>query len=217
MAAEPAHSSPAVLFARQPICDARQKVVGYELLFRGERGLDGSVLDDRAATAQVLLSAFGDVGLDATVGTARAYLNVSAEFLLEADPLPFGPERVVLELLEHSDPTPALLARLDALRAEGYTIALDDFALTFELVALAQRADIIKVDVRAGGVAEAVRQAELLRRFGATLLAEKVEDDAEQAACAAAGFELFQGWWFCRPEIVEGLSLSSVQLGCLSS
>jgi c-di-GMP phosphodiesterase len=200
------------LFARQPICDAGQRIAGYELLFRGERGAGGEILDDRAATAQVLLSAFDDIGLDGAVGTHRAFINVSARFLLDVDPLPIRPERVVLELLEDAEPVPELLRRLDELRAGGYTIALDDFSFQPRLAPLLARADIVKLDIRALGIPEAIRQAALLPP-GARLLAEKVETPAEQAACAAAGFELFQGWWFCRPELVRGRQIASSLLG----
>jgi c-di-GMP-related signal transduction protein len=38
------------------------------------------------------------------------------------------PEATVLELLEDATPSPALLDRLRALRAQGFRVALDDFA-----------------------------------------------------------------------------------------
>jgi EAL and modified HD-GYP domain-containing signal transduction protein len=217
MATQPAPAAPTALFARQPICDARQRIAGYELLYRGERAGDGAVVDDRAATAQVLTGVLGDVGLDQTVGPHPAFVNVDARFLLDVDPLPLPPTRVVLELLERAEPTPELLARLDALRAEGYRIALDDFVFEPHLAPLVERADIVKIDVRALGVAGAVAAARAYAGYDVTLLAEKVENDAEQAACAAAGFELFQGWWFCRPELIEGTQIPSLSLGCLAA
>src|SRR5262245_21291756 len=109
MGAAPNHASaPArnALFARQPICDERQKVVGYELLHRG------FAADGAAATSSVLVSALGDVGLDATIGSTKAWVNFEADFLLEIDPLPFGPERVVVELIEGAEPTRELLYRI---------------------------------------------------------------------------------------------------------
>jgi EAL and modified HD-GYP domain-containing signal transduction protein len=217
MAPQPAPVAPTTLFARQPICDAHQRIVGYELLYRGDRAANGAILDGHAATAHVLISALGDVGLDQAVGPYPAFVNVTASFLLEVDPLPLAPERVVLELLEDTNPTPALLARMDALRAEGYRIALDDFVPEQRLTPLVDRADIVKLDVRALGVPAAQAAARRLAEHGVTLLAEKVEDDAEQAACAKAGFELFQGWWFCRPELVEGRQIPSLSLNCLGA
>jgi EAL and modified HD-GYP domain-containing signal transduction protein len=217
MAAEPAPGAPTALFARQPICDARQRVAGYELLYRGERAVDGAILDDRAATAQVLTGVLGDIGLDETVGPHPAFINVTSQFLLDVDPLPLPPERVVLELLESTEPTPELLARLDKLRADRYRFALDDFVFHRRLSPLIERADIVKVDVRALGVPAAAATARELAAYNVTLLAEKVEQDAEQHACSAAGFELFQGWWFCRPELIEGTQIPSLSLGLLAA
>src|SRR5437868_6946061 len=113
MPTQPPPAATVALFARQPICDAQRRIAGYELLYRGHRARDGAVTDHRAATAQVLTAAFGDVGLDQTVGPHPAFINVDARFLLDVDPLPLPPQRVVLELLEDAVPSDELLARLD--------------------------------------------------------------------------------------------------------
>jgi EAL and modified HD-GYP domain-containing signal transduction protein len=200
-----------VLVARQPICDADLKVQAYELLHRGD------AVDGEQATAQVLLAACGDIGLGALVGARRAYVNVSRRFLLEVDPLPFEPELVVLELLEDQVIDDALVARLRELTAAGYVLALDDFAYGPEAEPLLRLASIVKVDVRAGDEGHPARQAELLKPYGVTLLAEKVEDDVEFERCRAAGYELFQGWFFCKPEIVSGREIPSASLAAIQA
>jgi EAL and modified HD-GYP domain-containing signal transduction protein len=63
---------------------------------------------------------------------------------------------------------------------------------------------VVKVDVLDGGPEHATRQARLLKPFGVTLLAEKVEDRAMFEHCRDLGYELFQGYFFCKPELVEG-------------
>ena len=206
-------SAPAssVLIARQPICDANLRVQAYELLHRGD------AVDGEQATAQVLLAACGDIGLGALVGERRAYVNVTRRFLLECDPLPFEPELVVLELLEDQLIDDALIDRLDQLSREGYVIALDDFAYGPEADPLLQLASIVKVDVRAGDEGHPARQAKLLARYGVTLLAEKVEDEVEFERCRALGYELFQGWFFCKPELVEGREIPSASLAAIQS
>ena len=200
-----------VLVARQPICDADLNVCAYELLHRGE------AVDGEQATAQVLLAACGDIGLGALVGARRAYVNVSRRFLLEVDPLPFEPELVVLELLEDQLIDDALVNRLKELTGAGYVLALDDFAYGPEAEPLLQLASIVKVDVRAGDEGHPARQARLLSRYGVTLLAEKVEDQVEFERCRALGYELFQGWFFCKPELVEGRAIPSASLAAIQA
>jgi EAL and modified HD-GYP domain-containing signal transduction protein len=200
-----------VLVARQPICDADLQVCAYELLHRGD------AVDGEQATAQVLLAACGDIGLSALVGARRAYVNVSRRFLLEVDPLPFEPELVVLELLEDQLVDDALVDRLRELTAAGYVLALDDFAFGPEAEPLLELASIVKVDVRAGDEGHTARQAGLLKPYGVTLLAEKVEDEQEFERCRALGYELFQGWFFCKPEIVSGREIPSASLAAIQA
>jgi EAL and modified HD-GYP domain-containing signal transduction protein len=199
------------LFARQPICDDLQRVVGYELLHRGFAG------DGLAATSSVLVSALGDIGLDATIGATKAWVNVEAQFLLEIDPLPFGPERIVLELLEGAEPTRPLLERMQLLRNQGFSIALDDFTWDQAMMPLVRLADVIKLDVLALGVDGVAQTVKMLAPFRKTIVAEKVEDVATAEACRAAGATLFQGYWFCRPELVSGRPVPAVRRASLSA
>ncbi|MBI5104325.1 MAG: HDOD domain-containing protein [Solirubrobacterales bacterium] len=199
-----------VAVARQPICDARGRVKAYELLYRGAaRDVTGA-----QATAHVLVSAFADIGLSALVGGRPAFVNVDAPFLLAGD-LPFSPDAVCLELLEDQDPTPELLARLRELTAQGFALALDDFAFRPGTEPLLELATIVKVDLRAGDEGHAARQRELLAPFDVTLLAEKVEDEAEFERCRDLGYELFQGYWFCRPVLVCGREIPAASQAAL--
>jgi EAL and modified HD-GYP domain-containing signal transduction protein len=190
-----------VAVARQPIFDQSQRLQGYELLHRGIAAYG------EQATAQVLLAAFGDIGLRHLVGTQPAWVNVTRRFLLDVDPLPLAPSEVVLELLEDQTLDDELLGRLQELHAAGFQIALDDFTYTSAADDLLGLASIVKVDVMAGGHAHAKRQADLLRPFGVTLLAEKVEDRGMFAYCLGLGYQLFQGYFFCKPEIVSGRAI----------
>jgi EAL and modified HD-GYP domain-containing signal transduction protein len=187
-----------VAVARQPILDQRQQLRGYELLHRG------MAVYGEQATAQVLLAAYGDIGMRRLVGAAPAWINVTRRFLLDTDPLPLSPHDVVLELLENQNLDDDLLGRLQELHAAGFKIALDDFVYDRAADDLLALASIVKVDVLAGGHSHAREQAELLRPFGVALLAEKVEDRGMFAYCLGLGYELFQGYFFCKPEIVTG-------------
>ncbi|HEX8956067.1 MAG TPA: HDOD domain-containing protein, partial [Burkholderiaceae bacterium] len=51
-----------------------------------------------------------------------------------------------------------------------------------------------------------------LKGAPAKLLAEKVETQGEFAHCLALGFDLFQGYYFARPVIIAGKSLTPAQL-----
>src|SRR5690606_30800330 len=120
--------------------------------------------------------------------------------------------RVVLEVLEDNEPDAALIAALREWRQQGYQLALDDFIWQEKLLPMAELADIIKVDVAVLQAAELAEHVQLLRRFDALLLAEKVETQQQFELCHQLGFDLFQGYFLQRPKIVRGVSLPTHQM-----
>ena len=88
---------------RQPIFDRAGDVVGYELLFRGSLDAVEAARRDTYATSQVIVNAFTEFGIAEVVGDRPCFINLTREFLVGDLPLPFGPEQVVLEVLETVD------------------------------------------------------------------------------------------------------------------
>ncbi len=203
------------LVARQPILEVSGRVHAHELLFRGE----GAALTGggERATASVLVSTFLDGRLDEVTAGKPVWVNVSREFLLAVDPLPFPPDRVVLELLEDQHIDHRLLDRLSALRLQGYDIALDDFAWHPGAERLFDLATHVKLDVRALGLDGFAEHVRMLAGRDLVILAEKVETEAEAEATVALGASLLQGFYFARPEAVPGRTLSGPRAAAVRS
>jgi c-di-GMP phosphodiesterase len=206
---------PKVFIARQPIFDRELVVTGYELLFRGANQNVAVISDHDEATSTVVINAFTELGLDNVVGERRAWLNVSRDFLLGgfAKALPRG--RVVLELLEDQQVDDALIESLTDHRARGYEIALDDFAGNEELLPALDHVDIVKVDLLGRDPAAVAEDVDRLSCRGLTLLAEKVETREEYERCLELGFDLFQGYFFCKPERMEARGVAPNRLTML--
>jgi EAL and modified HD-GYP domain-containing signal transduction protein len=193
-----------VLVARQPIFDAFSKVNAHELLYRptAEDLAAGTVLPGPAATARVILAAISDFGLKRLVGDADVHINLSAELIREPIDIPLPPTRMVLEVLEDVEADAAVIAGLQAYKARGFRIALDDFAAVpgqgdQRLLGLA---DFVKIDILlqpADTLADLVADLRA-RKIG--LIAEKVESGEQFDRCRAMGFSGFQGFFLQRPE-----------------
>lgn len=196
-----------VFVARQPVFDASQNLWGYELLFRSGNVSSAGVLDDDSATARVIIDGFS-LASDGVDESASFLINFPSHHLEKHTPLALPPERVVVEVLETVQPTEEVLAALRLFKEKGYTLALDDFVGQPGFEPIIELADIVKVEVL-GMTAEQVRAiaADLRPKVG-TLLAEKVEDVEMFNTCRAAGFDLFQGYFFRRPEVLEGRTVS---------
>ena len=197
------------LVGRQAIFDRQMEVFGYELLYRDGMNNSANIVDGDEATARVMVNTILEMGLDQIAGNAQAFLNLTANFFLSQYYEVLPSKNVVLEVLESIEPTPSVLKALIQARQDGYQIALDDFVLRESHRALMDHADYVKVDVLALTNEELREQVAMFQDYPVRLLAEKVEDQGMYDQCLALGFEFFQGYFFCQPQILEGVSLSS--------
>lgn len=202
---ERSDSAPVEVFvARQPIFDGSQNLAGYELLFRtGAGNFFPAGVDPDTASKEIIGKTLSVFGLDALVGDKLAYVNVTRRTLLEGTYAFLPPGRLVLELLESLRPDPETLAACQAAKRAGYAIALDDFSGQPQLDAFLPLCDVIKVDFQ---IADPDTRMMIAKRHVGSptrLLAEKVESHEEFEEALALGYTYFQGYFFCRPEIMS--------------
>ena len=196
--------------ARQPILDRTQKVFGYELLFRN--GIEDYFNADPELAARSTLDSSLLFGLNTLCHNSRAFVNCTREILLKDLVTLLPSHQTVVEVLETVEPEERVVAACERLKAAGYLIALDDFAPNDPRIPLCGLADIIKVDVRATRLEE---RAGMLRRFGAPkckMLAEKLETVQEFTQARNMGFTYFQGYFFCKPELIVGREVPANRL-----
>ena len=192
-----------VFLGRQPILDRFERLVAYELLFRSGSDNACAVVDNTAATTQVIHHMMGQIGMGVVLGPHRGFINVD-EALLKSELIDhLSPRRVALELLECVEPSPGLLQRCRELRRMGFTIALDDFVFSEQRLPLVSVADIVKIDLMEHDVANLEATVARLRRWPVKLLAEKVENESMARYCLELGFDLFQGYYFARPSVLR--------------
>lgn len=196
-----------VYLGRQPIFNTDLKPVAYELLYRAG-ATDHSDKNDARASANVLINAFLEMGVQRVVGKARAFIHVTPEILDDDLLRLFEPAQLVLELMPDAAFDDALLATLDRLRAAGYGIAVDDLLVHEGTLPLLERAHFVKVDLAAVPASELAEHVAVLRRFPVALVAEKVETHEQFARCQALGFDFYQGYFFARPKLVAGRTMA---------
>jgi c-di-GMP-related signal transduction protein len=197
---------PAFWLGRQPILDAMAATVGYELLFRSDPANSAQVEDHRMATAIVINHAFSELGIAAVLGECRGFINFDSELLMSDVVELLPPERTVIELLEGIDVTQPVIERCRELRSRGFSFALDDIVQLDDVHApLLSIIDVVKIDVLAtptDRLPDLVRKARSAARV--KLLAEKVDTRAQADRCLDLGFDLYQGYFFARPVLMQG-------------
>ncbi|WP_215143251.1 EAL and HDOD domain-containing protein [Exiguobacterium qingdaonense] len=192
-----------VYVARQPIFDQKLRVCGYELLYRRSENNFFENVDDSLATADVIHNAYLVFNFRELTEGTRAFINFPQTLIEGEVPSLLPRQSLVVEVLEHVEPTEKVLQSLRSLRRQGYTIALDDFVFEEKYRALIGLADIIKIDYQATPVEQ---QQRLINALGhrVEFLAEKIETPAEYETAKRLGYKMFQGYFFSRPIVVHG-------------
>src|SRR4029077_13738643 len=200
--------------ARQPILNRARELFAYELLFRNsiQNSCDG--LDLELASTSVMDTSFL-IGFEKITAGHPMFINCPRDFLLRDYVSLFPPNLVVVEILENIKPDQEVIDACHRLKLTGYSIALDDFVDSPRWAPLVALADIIKVDFR---LTDSKERRALVSRYagkGIRMLAEKVETQEEYAAGMQMGYSLFQGYFFCRPEMLRHRDLPSFKLAYL--
>ncbi len=187
--------------ARQPILDKRLHVFAYELLFRG--GPQNVFQPYANAASSVIADSISIFDLQMLTGAARAFVNVDEVALRLGAPRLLPADRIVVEILETVQPTEEIVGICRGLRESGYLLALDDFIDSPNLRPFVEMAQFLKVDFQLSDEETRKAVARKYRGSGIALLAEKVETRAQMAEAQDLGFSFFQGYFFCKPAMLE--------------
>ena len=206
-----------VYVARQPIFDTHRHLYGYELLYRKSQNNFYEGTDDEISTASVLFNSFLVIDFNDLIDNTRGFINFSEDFLTKDIPSLLPKEKIVIEVLERVEATPEVIQACRTLKEKGYTLALDDFILEENgggCAALIEFADIIKIEFPLTDISE---QKRFLHKYKKqiTFLAERIETVEEYNLAVKMGYSLFQGYFFSKPIMVNGVDISSLNTNLL--
>ena len=201
-----------VFIARQPIFNRHQKVYGYELLYRS--GLENRFddCDGDRATTQVITNSLQVFGLNSLTGDKKAFINFTKN-LIQAEAVTHLPaDRVIVEILENITLDSEFLKACHKLKNLGYILALDDFVFAPKYEPLIQLADIIKIDFLNSPPEYRLSILQSIKAPHIKFLAEKIETVTDYKEAMDLGYSYFQGYFFCKPEIIAGKDLPAYKL-----
>lgn len=194
-----------IYLGRQPILDRNQNLVAFELQFRPGLQLADQSISGTLRTANTIVNAFSELGIPEVLGKRRGFIHVDKEILL-TDLIHLLPrEQVVLQLSASSSGDDAVVKRCEQLKDAGFRLALNEVnGIDAQLVPLLKLMDAVKLDllqIKSGQLPEAVAK---LKIWPALLAAESVATIEQAKQCMDLGFDLFQGYYFARPQILTG-------------
>lgn len=199
--------------ARRPVVDRGQNLVAHELLFCSDDHTppEASPAQEQPASASVVADVYQH-GMGRVIGDLIGLLYIDPAALM-SDVFQFlPPEKVVLEIAEVREVTPALLERLAVLTQAGFRFALVDNGSPVDIVSLLPYVEGVRIDITGKSADELGRFCAAHAPHRKRLLAEKVETIEQFRTCFDLGFDFFQGYYFTRPIYQEGRKLAPSQL-----
>ena len=205
-----------VYLGRLPILDTKQNVVAYELLFRADHHNKAIVANNSAASANVIIETYGQLGIDNVIGKRRGFIKVDAQLLMHDSILLLPKKHVVLEILRGVEITESITQRCAFLKQKGYQLALSYTAQSStHYDHILSLVNIVKINVNELTSAHLMAVMKQLRRFPILLLAEKVENQETAKHCISLNFQMLQGFFFTQPEVMSGKNIDPSKLSLL--
>jgi c-di-GMP phosphodiesterase len=208
-----------VFLARAPIFDRDRRVVAYEVLHQ-RTGADSPdrVGAEASDTDELVEHSLLQWGFDRLLEGKRGHLRVDPTFLERGLHRTLPASQVVLEVDDTIDVDGAAFAHALRAKQSGFKLAVRHAPDRFERVSadLLTLADLVRVDVGRIGTRPIDQVVESVRRTapGAVLLAGEVDDRDVFDRCAAIGFDLLEGDFFTKPEL---LARSAKRVSTLSA
>ncbi|MBY0500092.1 MAG: HDOD domain-containing protein [Nitrosomonas sp.] len=205
-----------VYLGRLPILDSKQNLVAFELLFRSNQNNGVEVTDDSAASANVIIDTYGQLGIENVIGKRRGFIKVDAKLLMNDVICMLPKKHVVLEILRSVEINDEIIQRCLFLKQKGYQLALSNVVqLDQRFERIMPLINIVKINITALNQNNLHNLINKLKRWPVLLLAEKVESKEIARNCIALNFQMLQGFYFAKPEIISGKRIDPSKLSLL--
>jgi len=201
--------------ARQPILNRDLKVFGYELLFRNGAENYFRPVDGDLATKSLISDAVHLHDIESLSDGRKCFINFTRNALLSELYTMLPPPTTVVEILETVELDEELLLACHRVRKQGYMLALDDYVLEPRFEPLLPLIDLLKVEFPALTELQHYAVVASAEKFGFELLAEKVETPEQYDLARRHGYHYFQGYFFCKPQMLRARRLPQSRVQCL--
>lgn len=196
--------------ARQPILNAKQEIIAYELLYRDSE-VSAAYANERHATAALLVNVLNQAGFHNVVGNALAFVNIDDRFLRHeiVDTIP--PQTFIFEITSSSALDELTVERIEVLHKKGYIFCLDvtEYKDLNKYKKLFHFLSYCKVDSSSFDPVHLADIAKLLHSYRIQAIATKLEDAALYEKYKESGFDAFQGYYFAKPNVIHDKKLDT--------
>jgi len=201
------------LIVRQAILGRQGEIIGYELFVRDED--NGPLTDPFLSSARVMFKTFSIFNLEQLLDGKPAFINFNNSYFDEESLALFPPKQIIPVFTITEAPSHDFIENLMNLQRRGFRLALDCFEGIPWQMALLKLMDFVKVDTDTHEPTAWEAWINMVRKANLAstpaLIATRVETQAIARRCFEVGVDYSQGYYFMRPEIIAGRTLTANQ------
>ncbi|MCP4682125.1 MAG: HDOD domain-containing protein [Desulfobacterales bacterium] len=200
-------------FARLPIFDPKRNLWGYELVYVSPEG-DLTIKPENSDAIAVDLASSTYMALQKILGRVKKIMiNFSQKNILDNLPYALPPSRAAVKIADPLNISDSALESLKQLKDDEYQIVVCWIPEHQTCAAIYHLADIICLDIAGHDLPDLSAIFQEAKQYGASVLANRVDDQTRFDICIQTGFSLFQGSFFKQP---EDLSVKKILSGTVS-
>lgn len=185
---------------REPLLDPKQRILGYELSWRGAEGSPGPLTsDDAAELVRYVTGHLHDADGNWLLGENLVFIQASPALLAEPALRTLPPAKTVLSMLSQDLANTEIAATVRELRSAGYGISLRDAeALVHDknLLLLATR---VEINFSEAAFASQARIYAALKQSTIRMVGRGISSWKEYDSCASLGVDAFVGNLYVTP------------------
>ncbi|MDH5182051.1 MAG: HDOD domain-containing protein [Gammaproteobacteria bacterium] len=202
----------------QPIYSRDLAIYAFQLLFRNSTENRAGYTNGDRATSDVIINTLTDIGLDRLVGSHRACINFTRNFIVGEYPIPNLTQRIIIELQgDDIADDPLIINALHQLSRRGFILALSEKMYQQHFAGNRDFNYIVRFNPYKYTFSELKNQNTLIKQDKQNVhtLVEKIETNEMFSQCVELGFDYYQGFFFCEPNIVKGRGIPANKLQLL--
>jgi len=207
-----------VYLGRQPILDKKGELVAYEILYR-DSNKETNITNDRFASASVISSVLNKFGTGAILGDRPAFVKIDEKFLLHDIILSVPKEFFIFALFNSIELNERVVERIQKLHKKGYRLAINDIVLNEKNMQqyedVLNEISFIKINLDHKVSLKTDKYISQLQAKNIKIIAAKIENNEDYALAKKLGCNMFQGYFFAKPNIIENAKYESSQMNVL--
>ena len=207
-----------VYLARQPIVSIDEKLEAYEIMYLDSHKTS-TIENGRSASASVINSVLNKFGTKNFLNEHKSFIKVDEKFLMSDLIKTIPSEFFTLSLFKEIEMNERVVERIEQLHALGFSLGINDSDLSKENILgytkVMDKLSYFKINIYADmGLADKDLIVELQDKH-IQIVATKIEDEFQYQTSKELECDLYQGYWFSKPQILENEKFDPSQFNVL--